>query len=253
MVRAPKDPHQPSSISPSYYRGYLQTRQVLFPGDSLNPSTITWHTIRNLYCSSDLSFACGHQGLRANTPTLSSVQDKCVISGILCSSLSERRQLLQSYLSVGSLFPPALRGEQGMESHARSYNADIQNVTEHFGFNSDGTTAASKIVFKGTEYKTGLFFALDKNDDGIIFGGIQLILVKDGTEVFFVAEKCQSVPLVELGVHAIMTKNPGEKTPLVCIKANDLPGYYPSPAYTFRNMSVISLRHSVTTEEDECD
>lgn len=38
---------------------------------------------------------------------------------------------------------------------------------------------------------------LEKNDEGLVFGRIKLILIHNATAVYFVTEKCQSVRLVD--------------------------------------------------------
>ena len=84
---------------------------------------------------------------------------------------------------------------------------------------------------------------MKKNDDGFVFGRIELMLIQNCLEVYFVMEKCQSVPLVELGLHALVLQT--EQTQMVCIKAEDLLDYYPLPAYRFHSVRVLSLHHAV--------
>lgn len=80
---------------------------------------------------------------------------------------------------------------------------------------------------------------LEKNDEGLVFGRIKLILIHNATAVYFVTEKCQSVHLADQGVYCLT-----ESTYYVCTDHTRLLDYCPLPEYNMLGLSVISLHHS---------
>ena len=223
---------------------YLQERSALFPDQPLIPKhhylahypdlIVKFGPLIRLWT---LRFEAKHTYFKQCARKLHNFKN-------LCSTLAVKHQLLQAYFSAGCLFPPCVQVDKGIEFHASSYNDSIKSVTEEFQFTPENTVAAYKIVFKGTEYKKGLFVVLDRNDDGLVFGRIELLLAHCGSQIYFVVKKCQSLPLVELGVHSLIPEFSG-KQDMVCVEAIKLLDYYPLPQYSIYNLSVISLHHAV--------
>lgn len=82
-----------------------------------------------------------------------------------------------------------------------------------------------------------MHFVLQKNDEGIMFGNIQLIIVHDNSNVYFVTKKSQSFCLVDQGVHCLKAQDQG----YLCINQDSLLDYYPLPEYSLCGLSVIVL------------
>uniref|UniRef100_A0A8C2FGN5 Uncharacterized protein n=1 Tax=Cyprinus carpio TaxID=7962 RepID=A0A8C2FGN5_CYPCA len=118
----------------------------------------------------------------------------------LCSSLAERHQLLQAYLSTGKLFFPNIQ-VVGLASNfeERLYSHEIQQAVSRTLANRKNTTELSAVVYKNTKYSKGLAVAVAETDHGILFGKIVLILL-DQSRIHLILEKHQSVLLVDVGV-----------------------------------------------------
>ena len=71
-------------------------------------------------------------------------------------------------------------------------------------------------------YKKNMCVILERNDEGLVFGRIKLILIHNATAVYFVTEKCQSIRLVDQGVYCLT-----ESTCYVCTDHKRLLDYYP--------------------------
>ncbi|KAF7640992.1 hypothetical protein LDENG_00001030, partial [Lucifuga dentata] len=121
----------------------------------------------------------------------------------LCSTLSERHQLLQAYLSAGTVFPPSVVVERSTDFYVNDYNDTIKQSVAHLSLLPGDTVSAHEVQVKGTLYKKNMCVVLEQNDEGLVFGKIKLILVTKNTLVYFVTEKCQSVRLVDQGVHCL--------------------------------------------------
>lgn len=61
-----------------------------------------------------------------------------------CSTLAERHQLLQAFLSAGTFFPPAVSVERGTQFFSDDYNDVIREAVAHHNFESTNTLIASE-------------------------------------------------------------------------------------------------------------
>lgn len=160
----------------------------------------------------------------------------------LCKTLTERHQLLQSYLLAGQLFPAKLQiiGEaNGYNGHF--YNSVIQDAVAKADCSDQNILDVSAVVYKGTKYVKGHVVIVNHTDEGFVFGKIEGILVEDST-LHFVLGLHHSVLLVDLGLHCLHC--PPESN--VCVNVDSLMDYYPMPLYSIAGLSVISLHHSVS-------
>lgn len=161
----------------------------------------------------------------------------------LCSTLSERHQLLQAYLSAGAVFPPPVVVERSTDFYVNDYNDKIKQSVAHLSVLPSDTVSAHKVQVKGTLYKKNMSVVLEKNDEGLVFGKIKLILITKGTLVYFVTEKCQSVFLVDQGVHCL-SNTENTTAQYFCIAQEELKDYYPLAEYSMLGLSVFALHHS---------
>lgn len=85
-----------------------------------------------------------------------------------CSTLAERHQLLQAFLSAGIFFPPAVFAEKGTQFFSGDYNDDIRNAVAHHNFEAVNTIIAHEVTVKGTKYKKNMFIVIDEDDEGVV-------------------------------------------------------------------------------------
>lgn len=158
----------------------------------------------------------------------------------LCSSLAERHQLLQAYLSTGKLFFPNIQ-VVGPASNfeERVYSHGIQQALSRTLSNRKNTTELSAVVYNTTKFSKDLVVAVADSDHGILFGKIVLILL-DQSRIHLIVEKHQSVLLVDVGVR-YLTLLRG----YICVDIDSLVGYYPLPKYDLCGASVVTLHHSI--------
>jgi len=159
----------------------------------------------------------------------------------LCSTLAERHQLLQAYLHAGSLFPPILQMGQPSKFDDQLYQIGIQRAVSLKGLCPEHTIETPSVTFKGTLYKRGMTVVVDQNDTGYLFGKILLILINE-SNVHFVVQQYQSVPVVDLGVYCLQSNSEAQYT---CLTIDKLADYYPLSVYNQFGLNLVALHHSV--------
>lgn len=161
----------------------------------------------------------------------------------LCKTLAERHQLLQSFLSTGSLFPPSVVVEKGTEFIAGDYNAKIIQSVGHLNFDPLHTLISHSVTVKGTTYKSNMFVVIGHNDDGLIVGQIKKAIIHNNSAVYFITEVYQAVRQPYSNSYCT--------TPMqeayYCVSQSELLDYYPLPKYSVCGMSLVTLHHSVPT------
>lgn len=223
---------------------YLYLRAKLFPNHSLRPKhhyvshypdlTVQFGPLIRLWT---LRFESKHTYFKQCAKKLHNFKN-------LCSTLAERHQLLQAYLSAGSLFPPSVVVEKGTDFVPTDYNEDIKDAVAHLNFESNALISHEAKV-KGTKYKKNMFLVLDQSDEGITFGKIKAILIQ-GDSVYFLTEVYNSVTLIDQGLHSL-AMTPAKR--LCCVDQESLLDYYPLPLYKLCGLSVLALHHSFPSQE----
>ena len=66
----------------------------------------------------------------------------------VCSTLADRHQLLQAYLSEGTFFPPQLIADSTLQFHVKLYAPDIKRAVSDMNFNPRHTIVASKATHR---------------------------------------------------------------------------------------------------------
>lgn len=164
----------------------------------------------------------------------------------ICLTLAERHQLLQAYLSVTNIFPKEIEVRKSTDFFADDYNNKIQECVAEFCFLPENTVAANEVTVKGTTYTKNLCIVVAKDNDGIVFGRIKLILIHNGSVVYFLTEQCHSVLLVDQGIQRLNDPDPK----YLCISHSKLLDYYPLPEYRILGLSLIALHHSFPAQDD---
>ena len=65
------------------------------------------------------------------------------------------------------------------------------------------------------------------------------------SEVFLVTAKCQSLTLIDSGLHGLLDSDVTAERELVCVEINKLLDYYPLSEYKVDNLAAVPLHHSI--------
>jgi len=161
----------------------------------------------------------------------------------VCSTLADRHQLLQAYLSEGTFFPPQLIADSTLQFHVKLYAPDIKRAVSDMNFNPRHTIVASKATYRGTSYKPGIFVVMREIDNGLLLGRVVLILVHRGDSLFFILEKCRSIRCLDMGTLCVQETDDG--CDMECVSCNQLLDYYPLVTYRKEFVTHIILHHAV--------
>ena len=161
----------------------------------------------------------------------------------VCSTLADRHQLLQAYLTEGTFFPPQLIFDSTFEFSSKMYAADIWRAVSHMNFMPCNTVVANKATYRGTLYKPGMFVVIREFDDGLLLGRLVLVLVHRGDTVYFVVEKCRAVRCLDMGTLCVEEFNDDHN--IECLRYNQLLDYYPLVHYKKEFLTYIVLHHAV--------
>ena len=82
---------------------------------------------------------------------------------------------------------------------------------------------------------------MDQNNTGYLFGKILLILINE-SNVHFVVQQYQSVPVVDLGVYCLQSNSEAQYQ---CLTVDKLADYYPLSVYNQFGLNLVALHHSV--------
>lgn len=159
----------------------------------------------------------------------------------LSSTLAERHQLLQAFLSAGNFFPPAVVVGKGTEFYLGDYNNNIRESVAHHTFEPENTLIAHEVSVKGTKYKKNMFIVIDNGEEGLVMGKIKVILIHRDSAVYFIIEKYLAVRLPHIGVHCLTQS----QKRYCCVNQENLFDYYPLPEYIVGGMALIVLHHSL--------
>lgn len=244
LMCAPKIHHDQIAYLKIITEEYVHLRHTIFPNHSLKPKhhyllhygdlTLHFGPLIRLWT---LRFESKHSYFKECARKLHSFVH-------LCKTLAERHQLLQAYLSSGSLFLPAVQAiGDANEYDEQLYNGLIQESVRTAGFTKETVSEVSAVVYKGTKYSKGLVVVMGHNEHGYVFGKISVILISHNKQVHFVLDMLPSVLLVDLGLHCLQKSEKRFK----CVHADSLCDYYPLPMYYVSGLTVVSLHHSISS------
>lgn len=157
----------------------------------------------------------------------------------ICSTLSLRHQLLQTYIHAGNFFRPKIIINKSINFHISLFNSNILNSLPH-DVNSLNCVVSDNVIIDGIPYQKDLFLPLQQNENGLLFGKIQSVIIQNHTEIYFVTEQFQSVFLPEHGVYAIVPR----MLKMYCVHINNLLDYYPLSSYLLNKYYCICLHHA---------
>jgi len=106
--------------------------------------------------------------------------------------LTERHQLLQSYLATGTLFAmPEFEVNNACPFHKELHSDEIQYVVHSYKMTHTNTVVTDCCSFKGTEFRKGQYVVITpQTDDELTIAKFLLVLIRNQTEVFFVVQTC---------------------------------------------------------------
>ena len=156
---------------------YLESRKALFPESNLKPKH---HYLRHypalilkfgpLIRLWTMRFESKHSYFKRCARNLKNFKN-------LCHTLSERHQMLQAYLSAGSMGRAVLQVKDSSPFYSVLYSKPIQGAVRQFDFTDTNTKVTVEMVYKGTSYKKGQFL-ITGSIDSMEFGELVLILIK---------------------------------------------------------------------------
>lgn len=218
---------------------YLESRMALFPESGLKPKH---HYLRHypemilkfgpLIRLWTMRFESKHSYFKRCARNLKNFKN-------LCLTLSERHQLLQAYLSAGSMGKAVFQVKNGSPFYSGLYSKAIQDAVRQFDFTETNTKVTVEILYKGTSYKKGQFLVTG-NIDSMQFGELVLILIKNDT-VHFLMSVYTAEFLSEYHLYSVRKDN--EK--MQCLNISDLIDFYPLPSYIKDGCQIVPLKHSV--------
>lgn len=156
----------------------------------------------------------------------------------LCATLAERHQYLQAYLSAGHFFPPEVVAERVTDFYHNDYSDKIRQCISD-RFQPYNTTATHVVRVKGTLYKRNMCVPLHQTEEGLVIGKIELILIHNSSNVYFVVDLHHTECLIDEGVYLIT-----QQRMYACVNQHSLWDYYPLSVYTMCGLPVIVLHHS---------
>lgn len=182
LVCAPKISAAQVSFLQVNIQEYLETRKHLFPSDKLKPK---YHYLLHypslimrlgpLIRLWTLRYESNHSYFKRFVRRTQNFKN-------FCQTLVNNHQLLQAYLNSSSFFPPALQVKDSSPYHAELYSSKVRNAVEVSMVTPD--FVSTEVHFQGTLYRKGSFLLL-KNDESLEFGQLDLILMKDNKDVYF--------------------------------------------------------------------
>lgn len=220
---------------------YLESRKALFPSTTLKPKH---HYLRHypalilkfgpLIRLWTMRFESKHSYFKRCARNLKNFKN-------LCFTLSQRHQMLQAYLSAGSLGQGVLQVKDSSPFYVALYSQGIQDAVREFGFSEINTKVTVEMSYKGTLYKKGQFLVTGR--DSVNFGELGLILIKNDTIYFIVSiYNTEFIPYF----HMYSVKKDNEE--MCCLNINDLADFYPLPSYWKDGYQLVPLKHGVLAQ-----
>ena len=161
----------------------------------------------------------------------------------ICSTLSEKHQLLQAYKQSSSYFQNRVEVTKSIPLIPDAYNPGIQNAMKMCQIAKDAEVSL-EVIIKGTQYKKGHYVVLGVCETGLLFGEIQLIIVNPCREVYFMVQEFKSELSNSLHVYTLLHNS--TSTSFQCLESSKLISYVPLNGYKKGKSLLIPLKHAVS-------
>jgi hypothetical protein len=161
----------------------------------------------------------------------------------ITSLLAERHQMLQAYLATGTMFAvQTFQVSSASPFYVELHCQQIQDAVMPYHMTSTNTVVSDRCHFKGTEFHKGHYVIISPEADEIFtVAEFLLVLVQNGSLVFFVVRTCSSVRDTELAAVRV-SDVPGM---IICKEPHELLIHeHPLPAYDVRNQRLIALKYA---------
>jgi len=162
----------------------------------------------------------------------------------LCKTLAERHQMLQTFMSAGSLFPSELMIESSISFHTELYHVGIQWAVAPFHFNCENTAVTHKVVYKGSLYKEGLFVVISESVERYWFGKLVFMLCHNANSVFCLVEVYSGLYDIDTGLYCLMPHLIDSQTQIKCVHIELLLDSFPLVGYRRDSHYLIALDHA---------
>lgn len=223
---------------------YLETRKEMFPEQKLKPK----HHYIVHYPALILKFGPLIRLWTMRFESKHSYFKRCVRRTQnfknVCQTLANNHQLLQTYLNSSSFFTPTLQVKESTPFHAELYSDAVRSAVEASLPGECDLVVSTEIQWKGTLYRKSFFLCIGSGMP-TEFAQIELMLIMDNKNVYFLVTPHGSSYLPELGLYEIHAASGVMR----CINGELLLDYYPLPAYDTCGTRVISLKHSIVDTE----
>lgn len=163
----------------------------------------------------------------------------------VCSTLTEKHQLLQAYRCAGAYFPIIMETKQAVSLDVDTYTDAVRDAL--VGINACAEDQITyQLTLLGTTYRKGDYLPVEYDDNTCMlsFGEIIFILMKN-VDVYFVVRIHNTEFNPDLQVYLLCDDRNGNRR-YACVKSEDLLDYYPLPAYKIPK--VIPLKHAISCD-----
>ena len=157
--------------------------------------------------------------------------------------LTERHQLLQSYLATGTLFGiPEFEVDNACPFYNELHSDEIQFAVSSYKMRHTDTVVTDRCFLKGTEFHKGQFVVITpQTDDELTIAEFLLVLIHNKTGEFFVVRTCVAHKDTEQG--AVRVSEASGR--IICDKPNTLLIHeHPLPAYSVRNQMYVVFKYA---------
>ena len=163
----------------------------------------------------------------------------------LCHTLVVRHQLLQANSSAGFLFPnPVMHCSPGYRVwpwHLQlSYPASCWDLSAGM----QAYCGIQQCCVQRYNIQKGAVCGSREDGGGSCVWKDPTYIGLYRSVIYFITETHQSLYLVELGCHCLISDNQDEKK-IICIEADKLLEYYPLAEYRSTRLSLVSLHHAI--------
>ncbi|KAJ8043354.1 hypothetical protein HOLleu_10405 [Holothuria leucospilota] len=160
-------------------------------------------------------------------------------------TLSEQHQLLQAYISSGSLFDNCLQFGKCMRMNIDLYSKPIKTAL-YTHYKCSETIAclevAETVIANNILYEMGCFVVLEGQCDSYLLGRILLIVKQGKDNVNFILQSCSTYRWEELGILCV-THEEAEK--VLSATPSELKDFYPLYSQRIQGCEVIALKHAI--------
>lgn len=162
----------------------------------------------------------------------------------ICHTFAERHQLLQAYLSDGSLFSCDSDVVNAISFNADLYNDKVKDAFYIHHSSAEDVVTSSVAVINGIEYKKDLFVVVANGDYSLTLGQIVMIFQHKDNNMCLLVNEVAAQNESEMGYYKI--EWPSCTPPsFTCVRVSDLKSHCCLPSYKVGNEHVIVLKHAL--------